>query len=76
LWSYKVNDTIGGPVDENGIRALYNRGFVTTETLVCKEGTTEWMRLSETHLIYRLASEAAIQRTISRPVPSTAKNNR
>ena len=45
-WFYAINGQQNGPVDFSVIQSLYDAGTLTADTLVWRQGTPEWVRLS------------------------------
>lgn len=63
-WYYADNGQQAGPVDENQLRALIQSGRITAETLVWREGMSNWQPLRE-------ADPASLSAPGSAPPPSS-----
>lgn len=66
MWHYISGDTSTGPRDEIQVELLIREGTITRETLVWKEGTTDWCKAKDTTLapLFSFAS-------IPPPIPSS-----
>ena len=51
MWFYSENDQAVGPVDVSAIKKLIQDGTINADTIVWREGLTEWKKLSETSLV-------------------------
>jgi hypothetical protein len=54
MWFYIKQDKKWGPLAPSAIRSLLDRKAITEESLVCREGSDEWMPLGESTLLSEL----------------------
>jgi hypothetical protein len=65
MWYYSLNDEPAGPVDDEQLKALFSRGVINFDTLVWKEGMSEWKRYGSITLTAENVSPVAPQSTLS-----------
>lgn len=71
-WFYGKDNTQHGPVSEQDIHSLASSGQIDTNTIIWREGMTDWIPMKDVPEFQSLASSAAGDLTQAQPSPYVA----
>jgi hypothetical protein len=75
LWYYHKNDRGFGPVQDADMRGLLERNEIAADTLVWREGLSNWVEAQSTDLI-GFSSDAALPLPVSNATPPRRKHGK
>ncbi len=68
MWYYAIKNQQQGPVDQEGLRKLWNEGTINAETLVWADGMPTWVELKNTELSVLMSQGSMITPAGGAPV--------